>query len=135
MSEGKYSTVLFDSLIFSPPKCLANGIIIGSISLLTMHQHHIWSNSSLTQNLLKWDFKANGNKLISEFIKVVLSFLWLGSSTSSFLKLHITEKIELFWSSNTKQSKITTLLTRFFINDWQFFKLKEMEWTNRLGFQ
>lgn len=38
------------------------------------------------------DFKANGNKLISQFIKVVLNFLWLGSSTSSFFKLHTTEK-------------------------------------------
>lgn len=30
--------------------------------------------------------------IISQFIKVVLNFLWLGTSTSSFFKLHTTEK-------------------------------------------
>ena len=34
-------------------ECLANEILIGNISLLTMPQHHIGSKSSLIQILLK----------------------------------------------------------------------------------
>jgi len=52
------------------------------------------------------------------------------SSTSSFLMLHLTENKcnkHIPEAQIPSKTKTTTLLTRFFINDWQLFKMQNIE--------
>lgn len=79
----------------------------------------------------------NGNKLISQFIKVVLNFFWLDSSTSSFLKLHTTEKdgINTFLKFKYQAKQNDNTIDQILHKLLAIVQIARMECINRLGFQ